>query len=110
MMLVVGVSESGAIWIRGILDCYHSTAILAGIVNIRFHSEWNAIHTCSARKPPDPLLQFLPGRRHHRVGPVPMPELVALPTPVPHQIEVIEFFAQMMIRVRAVMNVERSLL
>jgi hypothetical protein len=73
-------------------------------------SEWNVLHTCSARKPPDPLFQFSPSRRNHRVGPMPVPELVALPTPVAHQIEVIEFFAQMTIRLRAVMNVERSLL
>ena len=79
------------------------------IVNNRLQ-DWKPIHKFSARKPPDPLFQFLPGRRNHRVGAVPVPELMALPTPVPHQIEMIEFFAEMVIRLRAVMNVEWSLL
>ena len=64
----------------------------------------------SALKPFDALLQFSPGHLNLRVWTVPMPELMTRSTPVPHQIKVVEFFAEMAISFGSVMAIERSFL
>jgi hypothetical protein len=61
-------------------------------------------------KPPDTLFEFFPGHRDHWVSTVTVPEFVARPTPVPHQVEMVEFFAEKAVRLGRMMNIEWSFL
>ena len=62
----------------------------------------------STLKPSDPLFQFSPGLRNHRVRTVTVPKLVARPTPILHQVEVVEFLSEIAISFGSVVAIERS--
>jgi hypothetical protein len=64
----------------------------------------------STSKSSDPLFEFLPRDRNHWVSTVPMPELVARPTPVSQQVEVVEFLPEKSIRLGCVVAIKRSFL